>query len=105
MSYDDFCRCTPCQFAKILEQWKRREESRSRDSWEQTRFLAATVLQPYSMKALKPTDVATFRWERAAARKPAKSKASTYERFRSLVDARAKDMNGHGQPGDIQNQH
>ena len=63
MSIDDFDRCTPFEFTKIVEQWQRQKEEYEKRSWEQSRFIATCVLQPYSKKALKPTDVARFPWD------------------------------------------
>lgn len=91
MSYNDFCRCTPGQLKMILDRWSRKEKLMSRERWEQTRFLATTVLQPYAKKALKPTDVAKFKWEKDQKPKvPLKQEESTLERFRQLVEARGK---------------
>lgn len=64
MSIEDFCRCTPFEFSKIVEQWNSHQEILSRLGWEQTRFLAVAMLQPYSKKTLKATDIVVFPWER-----------------------------------------
>lgn len=64
MSLRDFDRCTPFEFTAIMTQWNKCRESEVRLSWEQTRFLAVTQLQPYSKKALRPEDVVTFPWEK-----------------------------------------
>lgn len=63
MSIDDFCRCTPLEFSKIAEQWSMRQEALSRERWEQARFLAVVMLQPYTKKALKGTDITRFPWD------------------------------------------
>ena len=63
MSLDDFERCTPFEFNAIAEQWQEAQDRASRTGWDQTRFLATAMLQPYSKKALKPTDAARFPWD------------------------------------------
>lgn len=63
MSLDDFERCTPFEFNAIAEQWHEHQDRENRIGWDQTRFLATAMLQPYSKRALKPTDVARFPWD------------------------------------------
>lgn len=63
MSLEDFERCTPFEFNAIAEQWHEHQERVSRAGWEQTRFLATAILQPYSKKALKPADIVRFSWD------------------------------------------
>lgn len=70
MSLDDFDRCTPLEFERIFEIWHEAQEMDYRTGWEQTRQLACCILQPYSKKALRPTDVMEFAWD-----KPKKKKA------------------------------
>jgi len=41
-------------------------EMRERGEWERTRWLACLLLNPHTKKRLKPTDLATFEWEKAA---------------------------------------
>lgn len=81
MSLTDFCRCTPHEFHCIYSHW---EQTHLRQPWERARFMACCVLQPYSKKALKATDVCRFGWdaERKAIATPAES---TRERFEELV--------------------
>lgn len=64
MSRWDFCSCTPSEFSAVAEQWERVREEASRRSWEQARFIATACLQPYTKRALSPTDVARFPWDR-----------------------------------------
>lgn len=47
MSLMEFCHCTPHEFFCIYKSW---EQTRMREPWERTRFLACCVLQPYSKK-------------------------------------------------------
>lgn len=79
MSLTDFCRCTPHEFFLIYRHW---EQSHVRDPWERARFLACCVLQPYSKKALKVTDVCRFGWDEQEKHTPATE--STKERFEEL---------------------
>jgi hypothetical protein len=41
-------------------------EMRERSEWERTRWLACLLLNPHTKKRLKPTDLATFEWEKKA---------------------------------------
>lgn len=79
MSLTDFCHCTPHEFHCIYRSWER---TRMREPWERTRFLACCVLQPYSKKALKVTDVCRFEWETEEKKQVAAE--STRERFEEL---------------------
>ena len=63
MSIDDFCRCTPLEFSAIAEGWNEGEQARQRAAWERTRMQCTCMLQPYSKKGLKPTDVMRFDWD------------------------------------------
>ncbi len=63
MSRADFSACTPSQFSLILKFHRKKQESKSRESWEQTRFLACVLLQPHSKKNIQPRDVVVFGWE------------------------------------------
>ena len=80
MSADDFDRCTPFEFSKIIQQWERQK---------QARFIATCCLQPYSKKALKPTDVARFPWDKDAGPKVEKGHGSI-KRMKEL-EARLKE--------------
>lgn len=63
MTVDDFCRCTPLEFSKVYECWAEGEQRRERAAWERTRLECTTMLQPYSKRGLKPTDVMKFAWD------------------------------------------
>lgn len=80
MSLTDFCHCTPHEFYSIYRNWER---TQMRESWERTRFLACCMLQPYSKKTLKVTDVCRFEWD-AERQATAPAAESTRERFEEL---------------------
>lgn len=82
MSYDDFCRCTPSEFSAAAEAWNKIEESRMRRSWEQTRDLMMAMIQPYSKKPVKPTDIMQFEWDKKKPPKPVEK--STRERMEAV---------------------
>lgn len=63
MSIDDFCRCTPSEFAAIFEQWRLAAERSSRLSWEQARMICWAAVSPYAKKSLRPSDVMAFPWD------------------------------------------
>ena len=84
MSMNDFSRCTPSEFSIAYKVWQEKEQRLERESWEQTRFLACCMLQPYSKKKLSPTDVCRFSWERKREQE-AKKEVSTKERFEEIA--------------------
>lgn len=55
---------TPEEPELMIEAWQQMRTDESRQSWEQTRFLALCALMPYSKKRLKPTDIVVFEWEK-----------------------------------------
>ena len=63
LGLDDFCCCTPSEFWKVYESWQTQTEHVLRESWEQTRVLCASVLQPYSKKRLSGRDVFPLPWD------------------------------------------
>lgn len=63
MSLEDFERCTPLEFNEVMLQWRENQERIARAAWDQTRFLATAMLQPYSKKTLKATDIVRFPWD------------------------------------------
>lgn len=63
MSLSDFELCTPSEFSAVAERWKERREGDLRQEWERTSLLAAMVLQPYSKKPVRPSDVMRFPWD------------------------------------------
>ena len=63
MSYEDFCRCEVNEFTAIYNAWKESRESQMRDSWEQTRILAAIMIQPYSKKKITPRQLIPLPWD------------------------------------------
>ena len=63
MSLQDFDLCTPLEFEKIIEMWHEAKQQSLRTSWEQTRQLAVCMLQPWSKRELRATDVMEFEWD------------------------------------------
>ena len=66
MSLEDFERCTPYEFNEVMLQWRENQERIVRTTWDQTRFLATAMLQPYSKKTLKAMDIVRFPWDKDA---------------------------------------
>lgn len=81
MTLTDFCRCTPREFFSIYKHW---EHTQVHQPWERARFLACCVLQPYSKKALKATDVCRFGWDEPSAEATLPAVQSTRQRFDEL---------------------
>ena len=96
MSLQDFDLCTPLEFEKIFEKWRLRSEAAVRRSWEQTRQLAAIILQPYAQKTLQPSDVMTFEWDEepsadasvAGTKKTAEDRAAEKRHYEEVKKAR-----------------
>ena len=63
MSYDDFCRCTPSEYAAVWHAWQEADERREQGEWERLRMSCLCMLQPYSKKRLRAEDVMRFPWE------------------------------------------
>lgn len=84
MCLDDFCRLTPSEFAAVFEAWQQRETYVERRQWEQARFLACSMLKPYSKKSLELTDVCRFSWD-AQPEGEAAEEPSTRERFEEIM--------------------
>lgn len=80
MCLNDFYRLTPSEFAAVFEAWQQKETYAERRQWEQARFLACSVLKPYSKKNLELTDVCRFSWD-AQPVKETEEEPSTQERF------------------------
>lgn len=82
MSLADFERCTPHEFGQVYRHWERTHVC---EPWERTRFMACSMLQPWSRKALKVTDVCRFEWDTCADEAQPHGAESTRERFEELV--------------------
>lgn len=77
----------------------KKEQQRSQEAWDQTRWLATFVLQPHMKKGkrLKPTDLAKFPWDQ----KQNKTKQTreeiehqieyTVELYKKINDGKKKD--------------
>lgn len=64
MDLESFRQCTPGEFRAVYDSWFGHQEMLMHHDWEVGRFIAATVVQPYSKKPLKPTDLIRFPWEK-----------------------------------------
>ncbi len=63
MGLDDFERCTPSEFWQIHGAWQECFCNTQRGSWERVRMMCLCMLQPYSKKPLKASDVMVFPWD------------------------------------------
>lgn len=64
MSLRDFERCTPFEFQSVFDAWSRRVERSEHAEWDRARYMCMCILQPYSKKKLRPTDIVEFPWEK-----------------------------------------
>ena len=70
MSLREYERCTPFEFQSIFDAWSRRLEGEEHTEWDRVRYMCMCILQPYSKKKLRPTDVVVFPWERRTESQP-----------------------------------
>lgn len=64
MSYDDFCRCTFGEFESICRAWREMNDSRTRDSWERARTVAAICIQPHVKRRISPRQLIPLPWDK-----------------------------------------
>lgn len=83
MSISDFCSCAPSEFNAIHECYRDARQEIMRQHWEQTRFMSVAILQPYSKKKLKASDLVLFPWEKKQL--PEEEETSTQDRFEELM--------------------
>lgn len=62
----EFWDLLPRQFFLMQKAYHKKVEQKTIESWEQTRWLAAVMMQPHMKKGarIKPTDIAKFPWEK-----------------------------------------
>ena len=85
MSLADFCSMTPEEFRQAHGAWLEAEES-----WEMARTLSAFILQPWSRKRLKPSDVLKFPWDQAGRTErkspPARSTEGRFLKVKEMLE-------------------
>lgn len=90
MSLADFYSMTPEEFRQAHGAWLEVEESRMRGGWEMARTLSAFILQPWSKKRLKPSDVLKFPWDTAAQTErkspPARSTEGRFLKVKEMLE-------------------
>lgn len=77
MSLADFYALTPFEFSEAYKVWMQKCEERG--AWERVRFALSCLLQPYSRRRLKLSDIAHFHWDLQH------KERSTRERFEEIV--------------------
>ena len=82
MSMKDFDRCTPLEFSEIAKAWHCHQEALMHMSWEQTRYLMTSIMQPSNSKKLNPRDVMIFEWDKKTP--PKVVERSTRERMEEI---------------------
>ncbi|MBR1463451.1 MAG: hypothetical protein IJ604_08800 [Prevotella sp.] len=72
--------------------WHEAQQQALRTGWEQTRQLAACILQPFANKVLTPTDVMEFEWDKpenqAPVKKTRKEREAEKRRYEEVKKAR-----------------
>lgn len=85
VSLDDFVRLTPSEFSAVAEHVNRREDTRSRDGWEQTRVVAKMAVQPYMKKNVRLEEFMPLPWDGKTERAPEVSKEEDKKRLEGLL--------------------
>lgn len=86
MGLDDFVRLTPSEFSAVVEHVNRREDTRSRDGWEQARVVAKMAVQPYMKKDVRLEEFMPLPWDGKAERAPEVSREEDKKRLEGLLE-------------------
>lgn len=86
MTPAEFYELTPREFSNKSVGYFERVERDFKTSWEQTRWLAAMVMNPHLKKALKPNDLATFPWEKTKKKTKQKPIPTRFELIKLAED-------------------
>ncbi len=95
LSYDDFCRCTPTEFASISKAYHDQRETDYKDGWERARAIIVATLRPHLKGRPTAQKVYPLPWDKKAQAKSRKkpkplTAEESKERFESLI-ARLKE--------------
>ena len=63
LSLPDFRNLYPDELSAVFEAKQRQLDFQSRESWEQTRILAAISIQPYSKTRITPASLIPLPWD------------------------------------------
>ncbi len=69
MSYDDFCRLRPTEFAAVCKAYNDTRMALFHDGWERARTVAAITVQPHTKKKITPKRLLPLPWDNNTARK------------------------------------
>lgn len=85
MSRDDFERCTPLEFTKIVQASNEKTEIAIKAGWEQTRAQVVYVANLFSQNPIDPRKAWPFPWEKEEENAPKVPKGtSSYERMKEI---------------------
>lgn len=94
----EFWDVLPRQFFLMQKAYYKKQEQRTQESWEQTRWLATFILQPHMKKGkkLQPKDLTTFPWEKHKTKKQTKKEIEhemkyAVELYKKINDGKKKD--------------
>lgn len=92
MSREDFERCTPLEFTKIVQSADERTEAVIRAGWEQTRVQVVSVANLFSAKAINIKQAFPLPWDEMSEGAGAPKKGtSSPERMREIEDRLKRD--------------
>lgn len=65
MSEEDFANCTPKYYRLRLEGMRLTQQQQYRNQWEIARWQSAMIMSPHLKRAIEPTKLVRFPWEKA----------------------------------------
>tara|TARA_R110002020_G_scaffold154529_8_gene334424 strand:- start:1320 stop:1625 length:306 start_codon:yes stop_codon:yes gene_type:complete len=94
----EFWDILPREFFLMQKAYYKKEQQKTQESWEQTRWIAAVLLQPHMKKGkrMKPTELVKFPWEENKNKKQTKKEIQheidyTLELYKKINDGQKKD--------------
>jgi hypothetical protein len=86
MPLSEFYDMTPREFANKSAGYFERIERDFKTSWEQSRWLAAIVINPHLKRPVKPADLAVFEWEKTAKKTKQKQRPTRFQLIKLAED-------------------
>lgn len=90
LSLDDFCNLTPSEWGAVVHQINEVEQTRHRESWEQTRIIAYNTIRPHLPKGTKLSDIFPLPWD-AERPTPPRERIPTDEEVRTMIQLFGED--------------
>lgn len=83
----DFEMMYPDEWEAACQAWNTHNDNLQQAEWERARWMATRILQPYARKALRPTDLGRFPWEKPApGTAPPLTKEEQLQRMKEAIE-------------------